>query len=407
MKSLIVIPTNVLYPESFSAPIVWLFSDHVDKVCGVYDWELTPELIREHEYFIVELNWFLQLAGFSNVINTIRQYNSGAKILFGGLYAALQYREVFSRMQVDYFIKGDNELPIKMFLDDAPIRSIPNLVGRDFENEHTYFFSSDDLKRIDYNLDWFPSSQRVHERLLNSPIDEMYANHSPIYPLPVVFTTKGGCLSSHAGCGYCLGGRHSKLRQMYGRDIITLDNETVIQLFKKIEKRFSAATFFVLSPPDYDFSGHQFDLDIFIEFDSMASVDQVAKIMKSFRSARAHVALYTEGITGSSKRIDAKDFMNLEDSKHKIYFFGNTQDQEIPSDHLLYVNSVLPEWTNYNSYMNFETAMKMSEFLKPDPRLLDKPLVRAQLTDVFMKQMDPLLNQMARESLKTGEVYTN
>jgi hypothetical protein len=407
MNCLIVIPTNALYPESFSAPVAWLFADHVHKVRGVYEWELTPELIRKYDYFIVELNWFLQLAGFANVVNTIRQHNSGAKILFGGLYAALQYREVFARMQVDYFIKGDNELPIKMFLDDAPIRSIPNLIGRDFENEHSYFFSSDDIDKINFNLDWFPSSKIAHDRLLNSPIDEMYANHSPIYPLPMVFTTKGGCLSRHEGCGYCLGARHSKLSELYGRRIITLENEMIIQQFKKIEKRFSAATFFVLSPPDYDFSGHHFNLDIFIEFDSMASVDQVAKIMKAFRSARAHVALYTEGITGSSKRIDAKEFMNLEDDKHKIYFFGNTQDQEIPSDHLLYVNSVLPEWTNYNVYMNFESAMKISEFLKPDPRLMDQPLVRAQLTDVFMKRIDPILNQMAKESLKTGDVRTS
>ena len=401
MKCLVIIPTNVLYPESFSAPVAWLFSNHTDRVHGVYDWELTPELICDYDYFIVELNWFLQLAGFSNVINMIRQYNREAKILFGGLYSALQYREIFDRMQVDYFIKGDNELPIKMFLEDLPVRSIPNLIGRDFENAHTYFISKNDIEKIDFNLDWFPSSIQAHKRLLNSPIDEMYANHSPLYPLPMVFTTKGGCLSHHVGCDYCLGRRHSKLREIYGRDIITLDNDTVIKLFKKIEKRFSAATFFVLSNPEnYDFSGCHFDLDIFIEFDSMASVDQVERIMKAFRSARAHVALYSEGITGFSTRQDAKEFLDIEDDKHKIYFFGSTYTQEIPTDHLLYVNTVLPEWTNYKFYMNFETAIKMSEYLKPDLRLIDKPLLRAQLTDVFQLRVDPILNQMANESLK-------
>jgi hypothetical protein len=399
MNCLVVIPTNVLSPESFSAPVAWLFAEHVHQVHGVYDRELTPELIREYDFFIVELNWFLQLAGFFRVVDTIRQHNPGAKILFGGLHAALQYREIFARTQVDYFIKGDNELPIKMLLDDAPIPSIPNLVGRDFENEHTYFFTPDGFERIDYNLDWFPSSQRAHERLLKSPIDEMYANHAPIYPLPVVITTKGGCLSSHQGCEYCLGGRHAKLREMYGRGIITLDNETVIRLFKKIEKRFSAATFLVLSNSAYDFREHQFNLDIFIEFDSVASADQVASVMKAFRSARTHVALYREGITGSSKRTDVRDFLQLEDDKHKLYFYGDTHDHEIPSDHLLYLNTVVPEWVSYDVYMNFDSAMKLSRFLKPDPRLLDNPLRRAQLTGVYAKHLTPVLNRMAREFL--------
>ena len=43
MRCLVIIPTNLM-PESFSAPLAWLFGRHADKVHGVYANQLTVSM---------------------------------------------------------------------------------------------------------------------------------------------------------------------------------------------------------------------------------------------------------------------------------------------------------------------------------------------------------------------------
>lgn len=396
VECLVIVPTNVLCPESFSAPLAWLFSNHVDRVRGVFDHELTRELIEEHEMFVVELNWFTQLERFFDVVATIRRHRADAKVLFGGLYAALKHRVVFERSQVDYFIRGDNELPIRMLLDDAPIETIPNLVSRDSENEQTYFFSREEFKTLDFNLDWFPSAKAAQDRLVSVDIDEMYARRCPVYPLPVVFTTKGGCLGCHRGCETCLGSHHSLLRSIYGREIIELEGEILIDLFKKVERRFRAASFHVLSSPNFDFSGCSFDLDVFIEFNGPASVEQVARTIRAFRRAYVHLFVFDEGLRGTTVRQDIRQLLALEDESHRIFFFGEVEHKDIPDDRKLYGDTAMPEWVEYNVYDDFDKALRIAQMLKLDVRLIDNPLLRAQMGELFFEGLQPRLNRIAR-----------
>ena len=141
MKCLIIIPTT-MHNYSFSAPLTWMFSKHTDKVTGIYGFELTEELVKSYDFFIIELNWFIELFEFQLLTEYIKKNNKNAKILFGGLYAALKYKEIFPRCDVDYFIQGDNELPIEMLLQDENPAAIPNLVGKNFENQiyESHFF---------------------------------------------------------------------------------------------------------------------------------------------------------------------------------------------------------------------------------------------------------------------------
>jgi len=365
MRCLVVVPTN-LFAESFSAPQAWLYSGHVDRVRGVYDRELTPELVRNHDTFIVELNWFPQLRIFFLVVAFIRRYNPGAKILFGGLYAGLMCEEIFRRLPVDYFIRGDTELPIREFLQGVAPRKIPNMVGRDFENPQIYKFALEEFEHLDYNLDWFPSYHTELAKVLAVPAQESYAAHIPRYPLPMLFTTKGGCLSFHSGCDYCLGMKQAELKKLYGRGIVLLDNATLIRQLRKVERRFDAATLFFLSDPaQYDFSGLHFDIDATIEFDSKATVTDVARIMPAFRSANVHLALYEEGLTGSQVKQDLGALRDLEDDQHRIYYFGFQADADatrIPNDRRLYSELVLPKHTRYESYVHFDAALAVSDF---------------------------------------------
>lgn len=111
MNTLVIIP-SLPHKFSFSAPLAWLFSDHIDHVRGIYGYMLNEQLAKEYTSFIVELNWFIELYEFELIVAFIKKHNPDSKILFGGLYSQLKYKELFERNNVDYFIKGDSELPL-------------------------------------------------------------------------------------------------------------------------------------------------------------------------------------------------------------------------------------------------------------------------------------------------------
>ncbi len=83
MNCLVVIPTN-LNRYSFSGPLAWLFAAYASDVRGVYSEELTPDLVRNAECVVVELNWVTQLKEFLLITEFIRRHNPAARILFGG-----------------------------------------------------------------------------------------------------------------------------------------------------------------------------------------------------------------------------------------------------------------------------------------------------------------------------------
>jgi hypothetical protein len=366
MKSLVVIPSNLLR-NTFSAPLSWLLAHHATHVQGIFDHQLTINHVREYPCFIVELNWFTQLHRFLKVVKFIKKHNKEAPILFGGLYAGLKWREIFQMAPVDFFIKGDNELPLRLFLDQENPRKIPNLVGRDFENEQSYIYSLNDFKERDYDLSWFPSYQQVVAKLTPIFAQKGYPKRlGPFFINPILFSTKGGCLTAHAGCDYCLGSKHKELRQLFGRGILRLSNEIVINEVKKIEKKFPAFSFYVLSDPaEYDFRGEYFDLHAVIEFDSKASVEDLSRIIPAFKSATVHVALYEEGLTGKSARQNLDKFIELEDASHRLYFYGYRQDANIsiiPKERWVYSEVVLPSHTSYDIYTDINLAMQISDY---------------------------------------------
>jgi len=135
MNCCVVIPTTKSnYEQGFSAPLAWLFSGYENRVRGIYSVDLTPSAVESFDTFIVELNWFTTLHEFEKIVKFIREYQPRALILFGGLFAQIHYERIFQQYEVDYFIRGDNELPMKLFLEGCKPSLIPNMVGRDFEN---------------------------------------------------------------------------------------------------------------------------------------------------------------------------------------------------------------------------------------------------------------------------------
>lgn len=436
MKTLVVIP-SLHHKYTFSAPLAWLFSGHVDRVHGTYGFALDEAMVKRFDRFIVELNWFIELYEFRLITAFIRKHKPHAPILFGGLYAQLKYREVLQTSAATCFIKGDAEGPIQAFVEGADPRTIPNMVGRDFDNPQTFVFQQKDYAALEFNLDWFPD---YHKRWREFPAEgedvDMDFSRLPLLPqywtkpgsrlsprqqwrvpskggryhLPMLITSRGSCLAAHEGCTYCMGAKNLS-QALYKRPPLVLDNPTCIALLKKIEKRFDQVSLYVNSPCTYDFSGHSFNLDATIEIDSRSTVQDAGRMLKAFRSAKLHTAVYQEGLIGRELRTNIGEYASIEDDRHKVYFFALPQDaakQEIPPERRLYSEVVLPPWTHWDYYNDSKKALAKSRswynitgqlnFFPPPRRVMMRMtrfivlrfmylLNRSRLVDVRKKQM--------------------
>jgi hypothetical protein len=366
MKALVVVPIT-MHNHSFSAPIGWLFSKNKEKVKGVYGFELTDNLIAEYDFFIVELNWFIELYEFSLIVGYIKRINPHARILFGGLYSALNYRDIFARFSVDYYIQGDNEEPMDRILNDEAVENVPNTVGRDFTNRITYRFTEDDFKNLEFDLDWFPSYFRyVDNRADYYMEDEKYGRlyeYNDQYNLPMLITFKGGCSVLHKGCDMCMGSKLDVLENIYGRPSIHMDNDTLLTLIKKIERKYSKASLFMGSNNRYDFRNLHFDIDMSIEIDANMPTDTIIDILHAFPRCTMNVGAYEEGISGSTIRRDYGKLLDAEDKMHRVSFFVYDKDMslvDMPENRRLYSEDTFPKWAHWNFYSNYDMAFRFS-----------------------------------------------
>lgn len=367
MRALVVIP-SLLLKYSFSAPLAWLFSSHVDRVRGIYSFEITKDAVKEHDLFIIELNWYVQLREFLLLVAFIKRHNKKAKILFGGLFSQLKYKELFRMCDADYFIRGDNEVPIQMLLDSKDPHTIPNMVGRDFENPVSYFFREEDFGSLDFNLDWFPSYLEYwHARPSEEPCQSYHLPVPPHgrYHLPTLLTARGGCTAQHPECGDCMAAQPGLMKRLYQRIPVVMSNEVLIGLLRKLEKRFRHASIIHIADRNYDFSGESFDLDCTVEIDWLYSVESVRRMLPAFRKSTWHLSLYKDGFAGGGFKLreDIDRCIELEDANHKIFFWGSRKDMEemnIPEKNRLCFGDFFTKWTSYDYYSDMTNALRTS-----------------------------------------------
>ncbi|NIM17895.1 MAG: hypothetical protein GTO45_38425 [Candidatus Aminicenantes bacterium] len=353
MNCLVIIPTTG-DEYAVSAPLAWMFNKHLDNVKGIFGFQLTKELVMNHDLFIIELNWFFELAEFKLLVEYIKQNNRNANILFGGLYAALKYKEIFHLLDVDYFIQGDNEMPMQMLLDSVNPKEIPNLTGKDFENPVQYVFKEDDYYNLEFSLDWFPS----YSRFIEADI---------LYQLPMILTSKGGCATVHKGCDYCMGSKHQVLKKIYNRPPLVMSNDVLMHLLEKVEKKFKNASLILLSQYNYDFSTQSFDLDMTVEIDCKIPPEKIKDVLYGFKKCVLNIPTYAaEGLSRESIERNYKEIMQMEDEDHKVKFFGNVgeaatiniSEAQKPGSNS---ESALPEWAHWDFYMDLEQAYIFSE----------------------------------------------
>jgi hypothetical protein len=425
MKTLVVIP-SLHHKYTFSAPLAWLLSGHVEQVVGSYGFALDAATVKQFDRFIVELNWFIELYEFRLITAFIRKHKPHAPILFGGLYAQIKYREVLQSSAATCFIKGDAEGPIQAFVEGADPKTIPNMVGRDFDNPQTFVFQQKDYASLEFNLDWFPEHDKRWREFPEGEDSDIDFSRMPLHPqywdppgsrlppelrwrvpskggryhLPMLITARGSCPAAHEGCSYCMGAKNLS-EAIYKRPPLILDNQTCIALLKKIEKRFDRVSLYVNSPCIYDFTGHSFNLDATIEIDSRSTMQDAGRMLKAFRSAKLHTAVYQEGLIGTELRTNIREYASLDDDRHKVYFFALPQDaakQQVPPERRLYSEIVLPSWTHWDYYNDSKKALAKSRswyFVTGQLNLFPPPRrVMMRLTRFFVLRILYLLSRL-------------
>ncbi len=342
----------------FSAPLAWLFSSHTDQVTGIYGFQLNDELAGSYDSFIVELNWYFELYEFTLLVNFIKKRNPNAKILFGGLFSSLKYQEIFNTCNVDYFINGDNELPLRLYLDGENPVKIPNIIGRDFQSNNRYMFRYNDFYALEFNLDWFPSYFKYRQETHHADVGS--------FKLPMLITSKGGCSAVHQGCDYCMGAYRDELEKIYARPPLVMDNDLLIHLIKKIEKNYLNYSIYIISKYNYDFSNDQFQGTPLFEIDSPVTVEQIENIFSAFKECRVLIPAYEEGIMGGNI-VDCKEFIELEDEHHRILFsvyqYHYDQFKDVPKKNINFNldRTFAAYWAHWDAYNQFTIAYKNSK----------------------------------------------
>lgn len=345
-KSLIIIPiSKILYRYGFSAPLGYMFTNHLSFVHGVFSTELTTSLVSEYNYFIVELNWVTEFWEFKLIVDFIKKVNPKNRILFGGLFAQLHYRKIFQSTDVDYFIRGDNELPLQLFLQGESLNSIPNFVTRKLTKDITYFFPSSELALIDYSIDWFPSyNELLSQAKNNKPIINRYNNMTTeiykdqctrdelFYSFPIIISTKK-CTVAHKGCNYCMGSRSFDFQ-----GIASYDDNMLKTILSKIEKKkgaiYQSISLYILNDIlEYDFTGTSFSLEVFIEYDGPMSgpkrIEKLKKLLHAFQAGICRIPASSIGLHEKSRDLNYKELIKeVETEQHNLKYLFYESEKE-------------------------------------------------------------------------------
>lgn len=301
LRTLVIFP-SLCYNLSrvIPIPVVSLFVGRSKHVLGIFSYQLTPATLFSFDSFIISLGWFTQLYEVTAIIDFIRSHKKNAKILIGGLYAQLVYKTLFKKLDIDYFIKGDNEGPLDMYLEGIDPKIIPNMVGKDFENPLTYAFKKEDLGNIRYDLDWFSNYKNMLKKINSKEFSDSiangsYTNSTPtkdnfsisefLATAPSIHIPKTGCTVGTKHCKQiCIAADEGMVNFNYGRRPLIMTNEQLIENLHRIQlKGFESVSLYCDADWIYDFSGRQFNLILKLTTCAPLSAENMSKIADSFK----------------------------------------------------------------------------------------------------------------------------
>ncbi len=348
LKALVIVPIakhwNML---GTSAPMCWMFTKYsVKEVLGIYAFNLTRDDILSTDKFIIELNWQTEIYEVQELCKQIKSINNNAKILVGGITAAIRIEELFKEIDFDYFIQGDNELPIQQFIDGIEPEKTSNMMGRSFKNKISYIFKEEDFYNLRLSLEWFPSYKYY--------INEFGYSDESSFRNPIIITAKSGCLCQHNGCEYCYGFYPEEIVKNFSRLPIKMPNKALINILKDCEKKFKKITIYANSDFDYDLGDNFFNIEVKMEIDSYVQPQVLKKFMYSFKGCISFLSIHEEGIMGKKIINNIDDFMLINSNNYTVTFaaYKHEEFDEIFKHHIKTKlnNGFAPRWAYFSKY---------------------------------------------------------
>jgi hypothetical protein len=341
VKTLVVFPSlNFNLSRIIPIPAINLFAGRAGQVLGIFSYQLTEALVNTFDSFIISLGWYFQLYESELIVNFIRSHKKTAQIMVAGMYAQMIYKELFSKWEIDYIIKGDNEGPLDMYLEGVNPRKIPNMVSKAWENPITYIFKKEDLGNLRYDLDWFGNYRNMLTKLNDPELADSIANET--YSIgtqpsksqfsineffaapPAIHIPKNGCSMGNVYCKKtCLGGDQDYFMTNYGHGPLIMTNEQLIDNLHKIQlKKFTSVAIYLDSDWNYNLSEHKFNLSLRFHSCSPLSMQTLSKIADSFRESWLFVPLHRKSINwenrGAQLDLEGIEQLNRSDIR-KIY----------------------------------------------------------------------------------------
>ncbi len=286
--------TELLLKENLPMSLPALINRLDQPVAGRFHDEWTQAEVRAARVVVMDVHWYLSLKSAIRLSHQLKQINPDCRIIAGGISASLFSRQLLRDSRIDYIIRGDGEIPLKLLVDailgGGPVSNVPNVFSRDFATPQAYALTSADMNASNYrDLSFFPALERRVQRyhdIYSTPVT------FPTFPYLVVFR---GC---PLDCTCCCGGRTMQ-RRLFNRDFVLRSAEKVKEdlLAWSENSRIKFANvfhdFLTAVQPEYseEVLSEHYDLHVSYDLFDLPTKEQLDLLLGAFRGGKIHFCL--------------------------------------------------------------------------------------------------------------------
>ena len=286
--------TELLLSENLPMSLPALINRLDRPVVGKFHNEWTPADVKAARVVVMDVHWYLSLKSAIRLSYSLKKINPDCRIIAGGISASLFARQLLRDSRIDYIIRGDGEVPLRLLVDaiinGTPLADIPNVVSRDFVSQQTYALTSSDMDASNYrDISFFPTLERRvlrYHDIYSTPVT------FPTFPYLVVFR---GC---PLDCPSCCGSIEMQ-RRLFNRGFVlrsaerVKDDLAVWSENPRIKFVNVFHDFLTAIPPAYSQQvlSQQYGLHVSYDFFDLPTQEQLELLLDSFRGGKIHFCL--------------------------------------------------------------------------------------------------------------------
>lgn len=253
------------------------------KKIGVFYYEVNEKLIENTKIAALDLHWYFHLFPVSTISTYLKKINPSITIIIGGYTATILAEAIIKDFKIYFIIKGDAEYPfallVKGILGNGDLRSIPNIVAKDFSSKQDYYLTQGGFESYVYNdLSWFPALEKI--------IHKAQRLGYPSWIGPWIPVSKG-CKYQ---CSFCYG-NPSLQEKINGRKIVSRSADKVREDLlkwsqdKKIRYVHFISDFLDSQGADYARAvlNTPYNLSVYYEFYNIPSIEEIDLFLNAFK----------------------------------------------------------------------------------------------------------------------------